>query len=655
MTLTPRERRTLDAVCDTLFPRLAGAGDSPHHALGAPDVKLADAVALAIAALAPRQARELRFFLAFLDTRGFMLLAAGRASAFASLAPDAREAALLTMSRHPWPVIRTGFQALKRLAAFLFYSAVGEDGTNPAHAAIGYGPPPSPRPCRSRLTVTTEAGSGQSADVCIIGSGAGGSVVAAALAANGRQVLILEAGPPDQAADFDQREVIGTQRLYLNNGATATRDLGVAILAGSAVGGGTAVNWQTSLRLPDYIRDEWAEVSGIADFSGDRFTRSLDAVSTRIGVGTGESVRNPNNAALQRGCEALGWSWTEIPRNARGCDPSQCGYCVFGCRVGGKQSTAVTYLADAQRSGNATILASCRAQALRVDRGRVTGVHAVVRDERTGAARHITVNAPLVVVAAGALETPALLIRTGIEHAQLGRNLYLHPTTAVGGMYDEPVEGWLGAPQTVLCDEFSRAHGAYGVRIETPPIHPGLFALAVQWAGARDFRDEMHQLRNAAAFIALTRDCSGGNIRVDRDGSTLIRYRLDAMQRDLVRRGIESAARAHWAAGAREVSTLHARPVRIRRADGDDIEQLATQVRRLPVDGNRSQLFSAHQMGTCRMGTDPEWSVCDENGAVRGIRGLYVADTSLFPASSGVNPMLTVMAVAHMLGESLRA
>ncbi|HET9454681.1 MAG TPA: NAD(P)-dependent oxidoreductase, partial [Gemmatimonadaceae bacterium] len=403
MTLDAAERRSLEAVCQALLPRTGGSSDEPVLRLGADDLRVADAVAQAIAILGERQQRELRLFLRLLDSPAFMVIAARRHSAFATLDPESRERALLTMASHPLPVIRTGFQALKRLSTFLFYSVVDERGTNPVLPSLGYRVP-GPHPARPAVKVTRIGEKTTlTADVCVIGSGAGGSVVAAQLAAAGREVLVLEAGPPDQAPDYDQREVVGMQRLYLDQGTTATRDLGIAILAGSSVGGGTTVNWQTSLRTPDFIRDEWAESSGVRAFADETFTRSLDAVCQRLGVGTGESERNANNSALERGCAALGYRWSVIPRNAKGCDLAECGFCVFGCRVGGKQSTTVTYLADAQRAGRTTIVASCRANALVVKSGRVTGVHAEVTGA-DGKRFALQVKAPLVVVAAGALE-----------------------------------------------------------------------------------------------------------------------------------------------------------------------------------------------------------------------------------------------------------
>ena len=656
--LTAGERRTLAVVCDTLMPALEPRdGDSAAlFRLTAADVDLAGAVEQAMAALSARQLRELRLYIRLLDSPLFMLFVAGRASGLSNMEASERETALLALANSALPPVRTGFQALKRLATFLFYSVTGDAGTNPTWPFVGYSLP-APAAGTSPLTITRIAqATTLDADVCVIGSGASGGVVAALLAGAGRRVVVLEGGPADQAADFNQREIVGMQRLYLDRGTTATRDLGVAILAGSCVGGGTAINWQTSLRTPDFIRDEWADRSGIRAFADETFTRSLDAVCERIGVGTSESIRNGNNAPLERGCSALGFGWSEIPRNARGCDQTQCGYCIFGCRVGGKQSTANTYLRDAQQSGLTTIVAACRAEHVRLERGRVAGVQALARDERSGARFPVRVNARTVVVCAGALETPAFLLRSGIAHRQLGRNLYLHPTTAVAGRYQEPVRGWIGAPQTVLCDEFGRQRGNYGYRFETAPVHPGLISLAQPWYGARDHRARMQHAAHVSAFIVLTRDRQAGRVSIDSEGRAVVDYSVGRMERELLQEGIAGAALVHWAAGATEIHTLHSREHTFRR-DGSsrrsDIDAFRMSVARLPVHANRCAIFSAHQMGTARMGLDAGANVCDEHGQVRGVPGLYVADTSLFPASSGVNPMITVMALAHMVGAGL--
>jgi choline dehydrogenase-like flavoprotein len=494
------------------------------------------------------------------------------------------------------------------------------------------------------------------ADACVVGSGAGGGVVAERLAAAGMRVVVLEAGPPDQAGEFDQREVVGMQRLYLDRGTTATRDLGVALLSGSCIGGGTTVNWQTSLRLPDYIRDEWAGRSGMRVFTDRVFDDAFDAVSERLNVGTAESVRNGNNAPLERGTAALGYRWTTISRNARGCDPAQCGFCVFGCRHGGKQATSNTYLVDAQRTGDVEIVAQCRATRVRIERGTATGVEGVMLDGATGIAHRVTVNARMVVAACGAIETPALLMRSSVEHPRLGRNLHLHPTTAVAGRYVEPVRGWIGPPQTVLCDELAKIHGNYGVRFETAPLHPGLLALALPWYSARAHRERMQRAAHVSGIIVLARDRRTGLVRVDREGRAVAEYSPGPMERRLLQRGISTAARIHRAAGAIELHTLHTADLSFDvRANGRsaDFEAYLDEVERAPVHGNRCGLFSAHQMGTCAMGIYPRTAVCDEHGQVRGVRNLYVADASLFPASSGVNPMITVMALAKMVGDGI--
>ena len=660
--LSPSERTTLLWVCGALFPRLEPApGDEPR-------LFEADAIALgvpaameeALAAVPPEQLQDFRLLLRALDNPLFVAGMAGRPKPFRSLGAADRERVLLAMATSSIPLARKGFQAVKRLAAFLFYSVMDEHRSNPTWNAIGYLPSANPPAREAALKLTKiDTPTQLDTDVCIIGSGAGGSVVAAELARRGMRVVVLEQGPGNQAPQFDQREIIGTQSLYLDRGTTSTRDLGMVLLAGSCIGGGTTVNWQASPRLPDAIRDEWSTVSGLPMFSEEPFTRALDFVCERSSVGTGESVVNANNGALRRGLESLGWSWQPLPRNARGCDPAQCGSCVFGCRHGGKQGTAVTFLADAQRDGDVVIVPDCRVKKVVHDRNRITGVRGIVRNAESsmGMEFHLEVRAPLVVVAAGGLESPGLLLRSGLAHSSLGRNLFLHPTSAVAGLYPEPVRPWEGPPQTVMCDEHAELAGTYGVRLEVAPGHPGLLALALPWTSARDHRAHMQRVAHASTTIVLTRDSEGGRVRVRREGRAAFDYRIGRRELAHLKRGIAAAVRTHVAAGAEEVITLHSRPhvFRAHGASTDSLNEFCERVLTSAVDRNWSTLFSAHQMGTCRMGSDPRTSVCDERGAVRGVEGLYVADASLFPASSGVNPMITVMAVARLVAEGLAA
>ncbi|HEV8217740.1 MAG TPA: GMC family oxidoreductase, partial [Gemmatimonadaceae bacterium] len=476
------------------------------------------------------------------------------------------------------------------------------------------------------------------------------------LAMKGLRTVVLEAGPGDQAPQFTQRELDGIQKLYYQSGLAASSDLGIAIFAGACLGGGTTVNWQTCLRTPDYIRDEWSERSKCTLFTSDRFTQALDQVCRRLGVSSDESDVNANNEPIRRGCEKLGYSWELIERNSRGCDGSQCGYCTFGCRVGGKQSTVATFLQAMQRWRSSTIITKCRAERVLIERGRVVGVAATTR-ALDGVLENIEIRAPIVVACAGGIETPALLERSRLSHSALGRNLYLHPTSAVAAVYSDPIAPWVGPPQTILSGQFSRLDGNFGFRLEAAPAHPGLFAMAVPWTDARSHRRLMQRSANVSATIALTRDATGGRVRARRDGGVTIDYSLGRREQSLVARGIAAAARVQLAAGADEVHTLHANGLAFRQGkttSASEIDAFCERVIAEPVAGNRCAVLSAHQMGTCRMGRERMNSVCDESGAVYGVKGLYVADASLFPASSGVNPMITVMALAKCVADGIK-
>ena len=262
-------------------------------------------------------------------------------------------------------------------------------------------------------------------------------------------------------------------------------------------------------------------------------------------------------------------------------------------------------------------------------------------------------------VAAGGVQSPALLLRSGLTLPHLGCNLYLHPTTAVAGVYPEPIEPWTGPPQTIVSSQFARLNGNFGVRLETAPVHPGLLALAVPWRGAAAHRRRMQRCASAEHLhrVDVARPAQrAAEFASGRDGTTVIDYTPGASERALVARGAAEAVRVHLAAGAEEVFTLHTRGLSLRggaAVSATEIDAFCARVLAEPVARNRSMLFSAHQMGTCRMGDDAQSAVCDERGAVFGVRGLYVADASAFPASSGVNPMITVMALAKCVAQGI--
>ena len=516
---------------------------------------------------------------------------------------------------------------------------------NPTWASIGYHPPDGPPAAPAVLRITIiRCPTELDCDVVIVGSGAGGSVAAAVLAAAGKRVIVLEGGSGKQAPDFILREDAG-RLLFQDQAMTTTSDLSVGILAGATLGGGTTVNWGTSLVLPFSIRMEWADLSGCRFFIEESFDRAFEAIKTMLSVGQAETVVNQNNAKLRDGCQALNYRWCALPRNSRGCDPALCSFCTFGCPLNAKQSGPVALLRRAQEQ-DTTIIANCRAERVVIRGRRAVGVDATATDPETGERHTVRVHAPIVVVAAGAINTPVLLMRSGVSLHALGRNLFLHPTAVVAGRYKgQQILPWVGPPQTIMSDQFAEYSGNYGFRLETAPAHPGFIAGALPWFDAQDHQSRMEHLAETSFFIALVRDRTSGSVRAGRDGPPIIEYSPGKLERELLCRGVQEAARVHWAAGADEILSPHTRRHCFQRG-ADAIEEFCAQLSREPVDHNWMALYSAHQMGTARMGSSKRDAVCNEEGEVFGVKNLFVADASAFPASSGVNPMLTIMALA---------
>jgi choline dehydrogenase-like flavoprotein len=654
MNLTRRETEALDILCDTFVPSLAFTKDEDPalFSMSAADLGVAARVAEALDRIEPAKADAFRLFLRLLENPLFIATLSAKATRFSRLSQAAREKVLQQLAGSVVPQLRSAYQGARSLVMLHTYAANGTPESDAILAAIGYAPEINQKATAPRIAVSKPGNDAKvECDVCVIGSGAAGSVVAAELAANGQNVIVVEAGGAWSNGDFDQHELTAMQRLFREGGLAGTRDLSMSLLAGASIGGGTTVNWQSCFRTPDDVREEWAELSGCAFFDSDAFSESLDAVWRRIGASTDESEINENNSAICRGAKSLGYRWSVIARNSLGCDLAQCGNCMFGCRVGGKQSAAATYLMDAIRSG-AQVIAPYSARKLVQSNGKVTGVEGTYGDPH-GPPRTVTIVAPRVVLAAGALETPALLMRSGLKSLHVGQHLFLHPTVAVTGLYPMPIEAWKGPPQTIVCDEFSALSEGYGYRIEAAPAHPGLLSVGIPWWGAREHRREMQQARYEAPFIVLTRDANEGEVRITKTGQPYFDYRLGKEEKRLLTHGMAQAARIHDAAGADRVVTLHTERLAWERDGGISIDKFCRAIEAAPTSPNRLPLFSAHQMGTARIGTERASAVCDPHGGVFGMSGAYVADASLFPSSSGVNPMVTIMALARVIARGL--
>jgi choline dehydrogenase-like flavoprotein len=657
MSLNSSQLETLRLVCDTLLPSIDTA-DDPHGywRRRASDLNVAAAVAENIASLpAEKDRRDLEQLIGIFDSPTANLIFCGKPLRFSALTSAAREQYLRDWENSLLPMKRQGFQALKRLASFAYFTATDERGLNPNWPALNYPGPlavpagtPVPLTLISHSIFSTQP-SALACDVVVVGSGAGGSVIAAELAHAGKSVIVVEKGGGYGEPDFTQREAEMTRKLYWNGGSLVTRDSAFLLLAGSCLGGGTTVNWNTSLRPPKRLRDRWEFEHGLTGVSGAEFDIAVDAVCERMSAGTGETFINEPNDRLQLGAQALGYHADRLPRNVRGCDDGRvCGFCTFGCRSGAKQATPQTFLSDACAHG-ARIIVDAEVERILVKNGRAAGVQVRIAE----APEPITIRARAVVAAGGSIGSPALLLRSGLTNPHIGRHLTIHPTSVVAGIYDEPVEPWVGPPQSIVCDRFADMGDGYGFVLETAPMHTGLPAVVTPWTSGRDYKADMLQLNNTAAFIALVKDRDCGQVTINQSGQPRVDYRLSAYDRAHLVRGVQEAARVHIAAGAHEVRTLHNRPVRWRL--DEHVDAFIDAIARAPYAPNTVMLGSAHQMGTCRMGRDPQSAVADGSGQVFGVPGLWIGDASAFPTASGVNPMITIMSLAYRTAHSMLA
>jgi choline dehydrogenase-like flavoprotein len=496
------------------------------------------------------------------------------------------------------------------------------------------------------------------ADVCVVGSGAGGGVIAGELAAAGKSVVVLEMGGYHDDRDFDQLELSAYQNLYLNQGPFPTAEGQIGLVAGTGVGGGTVVNWTNCLRTHDWVRDEWANEHGLEGLDGPDYDAHLDAVWERLQVNADCSDLSGPHRRLQDAAEQLGYDFRPITRNAdrERYDPASAAYMGFGDQTGSKLSTAKTYLLDAQRAG-AKIVSNCRAERVLVENGRAAGVEAVFTDpdpaDGAGATR-VVVRAPVVVAACGSLESPALLLRSGIGGPATGDYLRLHPTAAVTAFYDEPQEWMWGPPQAALSHEFANLGDGHGFLFEAAQATTGLFAGAVPWRSGRAHKELMSRWDHAAPLISLLRERGHGRVVIDADGESVTQYpvtnELDI--RD-IRAGVEQLVRIHEAAGAAEIIGSARKAPDWKR--GDDLEAFIAELNGYPIQPREFLLFSAHQMGSCRMGADPQTSVANPWGELHDTPGVWIGDASAFPSASGTNPMITIMALARRTAHAIAA
>ncbi|MCO5397522.1 FAD-dependent oxidoreductase [Ralstonia soli] len=644
--MNDNRRAALRAICDTVVPAIEHADDADGFwARRATDVGADQAIVAMLAAMPP-------------DARnGLLGLIDGLAAQGIVSASQLSREQILSRTAMLGAMAMVGINALTALVRYATYGLPDASGKNPFWKHWGY-PGPVSAPVQAEKPIRPVVPKGDvtvHADVVVVGSGAGGGVMAGKLTQAGLKVVVLEAGGYFNESDFNQSEPWALQNLYWRGGSTSTADMNVSMLAAATLGGGTTVNWSNCLRTRAWVRDEWAREHGLDGVDGPDFERHLDAVSQRIGVNDQCSDLNGPNQRVKDGADKLGWSFKLLSRNADKAtyDPENAGYMAFGDQSGSKLGTMRTYLQDAF-DGGADIIVRCRADRVLVEGGRAAGVDATYRDPATGATAKVTVRAPRVVVAGGTLESPALLLRSGIGGPAVGNYLRLHPVAIISAEYQAPQNAWWGAPMTGMINEFEHPENGYGFLIQTPFFGAGTTAASMPFTTAAAHKAAMHRVGYSSATIGLTRDHGHGRITIDANGEAVPTYAVtDSLDIANLRKGVETQVRMHHAAGALKITALAAGAPAWRW--GDDLEAYIARLQRIPFRLGGFQLFSAHQMGTCRMGKDPRTSVAGPFGELHDTPGVWIGDASAFPTSSGTNPMLSTMALAHRTAEAIIA
>jgi hypothetical protein len=578
-----------------------------------------------------------------LDTRAGALLLTGRPIPVSWLSPAAAEELV-----QRWKKSRLMLpQQLAALAVSLSTTALyGHPG--PEWGRIGYQGPvgsmPRSKPRLAPVEVSEDAVI--DCDVVIVGSGAGGGCVAAGLARAGLDVVVLDKGGYFSPRDFHHIESKAMREMYLYGATLSTADLGCRILAGSAIGGGTLVNYTTAFRTPEPVLKEWGRVSGVEAFINGEIEASLDEVCDHLGVTFDESEPGRRDALMEEGCQKLGWHIAPLPRAVKNCrQDASCGFCGYGCRVDAKQGTMKIYLDDAVKAG-ARIYSRVDVRKVTISDGRATGVQCVANGHK------FVVNSKAVIAAAGAIETPALLLRSGLR-GEVGKHLHLHGGTAAWGFFDEEVRMWEGTLQARYCAEFANRDGGYGPIFETVPIHPGAGGAAFPWLSAEQHRELMDSYKNISFVAVLPRDESSGRVTIRRDGSPKVEYKLNPADERRITEGVISAAQVVEAAGAHRVHSPHHIPIPYQPGPGAH-DRWADEVRQAGMHDDVTY-FSYHQMGSCRMGIDPGSSAVGPDNESHEVKNLFVTDSSTFPLASGVNPMVSIYGIANRAAKKIAA
>jgi choline dehydrogenase-like flavoprotein len=482
------------------------------------------------------------------------------------------------------------------------------------------------------------------ADVVIVGTGAGGAVVGAQLAEAGYEVVFVEEGSHHPTSSFNPYVTESVPRLYRD--ASATVIMGrppIPYIEGRCVGGSTTINGGMTWRPPSKVTQRWVDKSGLSELSD----AALESKFLRIEHDISAKTQSPESIGkdselMREGAAKLGWSYLHNHRNQDTCVGAN--NCVIGCPTGAKKSTAVSYMPRALARG-ARCLTELRVQRLVIAGGRCVGVQGLGINPRTRRAdRKVTVRGNAVVVACGAVQTPLLLQahKLGRPSGLLGKNFTCHPNVKVLAVYPFEVKGWKGVSQAGQIREFE----ARGIKLAENMVPPGAAASQLPFHGAESW-ELMRDYNRMVLSGVMIEDSTTGVVQRAPFGLGGPRYCLTDDDHERLVFGAKKLAELHFAMGATRVMMPFAHRHLLRSVD----ELAAIDTKSIPK--STLDLFTVHLMGTCQIGSRAESSVVDPRGQLWDLPGCYVADASLLPSASAVNPQVSIMALAMLVAERM--
>ncbi|MFN8544232.1 MAG: GMC family oxidoreductase N-terminal domain-containing protein [Candidatus Binatia bacterium] len=490
-----------------------------------------------------------------------------------------------------------------------------------------------------------------SVEVCVIGSGSGGATVAWELAAAGREVLVLEEGGDYTGPALTERETAMYDQLYMDRGGRTTSDLSVSVMQGRVLGGGGVVNACDVVPIPDGVLRHWQRRYGLTDFAPAALAPYRDRALADLSANRPDEAQlNRNNRLLRAGAQGLGWRGEVMLHNRVGC--AGIGACLIGCPLDAKRNPRFVAIPRALEAG-ARFLTRARAVRLEDASSDIKTIHVRRLDPKGYHEQgELTVRAQIVILAANAIASAQLLLRSGLGNAHVGRHLTLQPQLPILALFDDEVRCFRGIPQAYAITEFENLddaqHGWWGFRIEAIGGTPGVVATSMPVYGPRA-KEIMTRFPNAAMALLLTPDDGVGRVTVEASGRLRIGHELTDEHRGRLRQAARAAARLYLAAGAREVLLPVAPPVFVRsEADLAALDGVDLRPATAP-------LISAHQQGTVRMAPSERDGGADPDGRVYGTRDVYVFDTSGFPSSASSHTMAPVITVARFLSARLLA